>query len=166
MFFVSCHFDKWLQRFVLLDFPSAPTFPAYSSSDSSCCSSGPLDSPGPPWTPLRNSPTVFSGSSVPIHEGIFSVLDLLLFSLCVFCTNCKYLSSASVELYYFSCICSLDEKDIKACGLFLPPDLVSPFWLFGSPSGDYSRGQFSIPGFVYSPLLRSCEISPILRAVS
>ena len=68
-----------------------------------------------------------------------------------YCTNCKYLSFTSVELNYFSCICSLDEKDIKACGLFLPPDLVSPFWLFGSPSGDYSRGQFSIPGFVHSP---------------
>ena len=55
-----------------------------------------------------------------------------------------------MELIYF-CIVSLDEKNIKACGLFLPPDLVSPFWLFGSPSGDYSRGQFSIPGFVHSP---------------
>ena len=68
-----------------------------------------------------------------------------------YCTNCKCLSFTSVELNYFSCICSLDEKDIKACGLFLPPDLVSPFWLFGSPSGDYSCGQFSIPGFVHSP---------------
>ena len=148
MFFVSCHFDIWLQRFVLLDFPSAPTFPAYSSSDSSCCSSGPLlDLLGLLCvTVLLFSPDPQSRST----KDILCIGSAPVLTVC-YCTNCKYLSFTSVELNYFSCIRSLDEKDIKACGLFLPPDLVSPFWLFGSPSGDYSCGQFSIPGFVHSP---------------
>ena len=50
-----------------------------------------------------------------------------------------------VDVIVFPFLCMyilVDEKNIKACGLFLPPDLVSPSWLFGSPSGNYSRGIF------------------------
>ena len=47
-----------------------------------------------------------------------------------------------IIVFRFCMYVLVDEKNIKACGLFLPPDLVSPSWLFGSPSGNYSRGIF------------------------
>ena len=46
---------------------------------------------------------------------------------------------------------SPDEKILKPAGYFLPPDLVSPLWLFGSPSGDYSHGHILIPRFCLFP---------------
>ena len=56
----------------------------------------------------------------------------------------------------------VDEKNIKACGLFLPPDLVSPSWLFGSPSGNYSRGIFSPTFLIFHNTWSANEVQALI----
>ena len=71
-----------------------------------------------------------------------------------FFLNCILISLVREKNYSFVTH-SQDEKNIKACGLFLPPDLVSPIWLFGSPSGEIPVGIFATPGFAFLMVISS-----------
>ena len=100
---------------------------------------------------LRTS--CFSGSTVPTQESYFCDYELFRVNYHVFPELYSY--SLVREKNYSFVTHSQDEKNIKACGLFLPPDLVSPIWLFGSPSGEIPVGIFATPGFAFLPVISS-----------
>ena len=64
-------------------------------------------------------------------------------------SNCQS-NSLVWEKKNYLCTHSQDEKNIKACGLFLPPDLVSPIWLFWVALRRNSRGHIHHSRFCFS----------------
>ena len=118
---------SWLQRFVLLAIPRL-----WHS---------PVNSPEYPRTSRFSLDlTDSSGPTVPTQESYFCDYELFRVNYHVFPELYSY--SLVREKNYSFVMYSQDEKNIKACGLFLPPDLVSPIWLFGSPSGEIPVGIF------------------------
>ena len=144
--FCSCHLNDFSASSSRSSFGSSIPH-GFLSVNTPATPSGSLGTLGPLQTPPLCSPPVLRIHN-PDPRGFFSVGSCSR-SLCLLLRTVNIDSPLCGANYYFFFIFVVlwDEKNIKACGLFLPPDLVSLVWLFGSPSGDYSRGKIPFSRF-------------------